>query len=113
MKKAKKKAPKKQAKKQVEDMAIEEKPEPEAVESECESVDESLEDSGIEKVKLEPVMIVGNHPNPMWKKGKTDGGKGEGCKVWVPKRLSHKLRLKVVECERVDENGETYYKYNP
>ena len=69
--------------------------------------------SGITKAKTERIKIWGDHQNPMWKKGITDGGMGEGCKVWVPKRFANRLRNKVVECERVDENGETYYKYNP
>jgi hypothetical protein len=92
MKKAKKKAPKKKAPKK--------KP---AIPA----------DSGIEEAPKERVMIVGDYQNAMWKKGKTQGGSGEGCKVFVPKRFSDRLRNKVVECERVDENGETYYKYLP
>lgn len=68
------------------------------------------------KVAPEPpksveVRIIGDMPNPMWKRGLLKNG--TGCKVQVPKRWSDKLGRKSIECDRVDENGETYYKYNP
>jgi hypothetical protein len=69
--------------------------------------------SGFFKPKAERVQILGDYQNPMWKKGRANGGLGEGCKVWVPRRFSNRLRHKVIECQRVDENGETYYKYLP
>ena len=80
-----------------------------------ECVDRVLKDaqSGFTKPKTERVQILGDYQNPMWKKGRTNGGLGEGCKVWVPRRFSDRLRHKVIDCQRVDENGETYYKYLP
>lgn len=71
------------------------------------------EDSGFEKAKTESILIFGDLPNPLWKKGITDGGRGTGCNVAIPKRYTDKLRNKVVKCELVDENGEIYYKYVP
>ena len=68
---------------------------------------------GFSRAKTERIQIWGDYQNPMWKKGITNAGMGESCKVWVPKRFANRLRNKVVECERVDENDETYYKYNP
>jgi hypothetical protein len=68
-------------------------------------------ESGIEAAPTERVQIYGDWQNPMWKKGLLPNG--DGCKVFVPKRFSNRLKNKVVECERVDENGETYYKYIP
>ena len=87
---------------------------PQPIEGDGEPIDAvRLEDAGFEKPETEYIMIVGDHPNPMWKKGILKAGSGEGCKVWVPKRVGHKLRHKILECQRVDENGETYYKYQP
>jgi hypothetical protein len=70
-------------------------------------------ESGIAPAPTEQIQIYGDWQNPMWKKGITDGGKGEPCKVFVPKRFANRLKNKVVDCERVDENGEIYYKYLP
>lgn len=69
------------------------------------------EESGVEVAPTERIRIYGDWQNPMWKKGLTPDG--EPCKVFVPKRFANRLKNKVVECERVDENGETYYKYLP
>lgn len=69
------------------------------------------EDSGITEAPLETIRVMGDFPNPMWKKGQTENG--ESCKVWVPKRFANRVHKKTLECQRVDENGETYYKYLP
>jgi len=76
-------------------------------------VNEDIEYSGIATAPTERVLIHGDWQNPMWKKGISNGGKGDACKVFVPKRFSDRLKNKVVDCERVDENGEIYYKYLP
>ena len=68
-------------------------------------------ESGITEATKEPIRVVGEWQNPLWKKGITESG--DACKVYVPKRYTNRLRNKVVECERVDESNGTYYKYTP